>query len=237
MGSVFRCLQSEDASESKAPAKKEKENSRITDQDRAILDLKRRVRDVKTYIVKLETKCSENKKLALKYKKTERNKAIMALKLKKMFDKEIEKANGMQFTLEKAVNDIEEAKLNVNVYEVLKEGDAVLQNISNKVSLADLEEIYENQQEREQAQEEISDFMKENVIQEEEFDAELEALDDILAGLGEKKEARGMDEVEAQREIDKLEDDDLSAPQHQIETSPHKQNRSHNKQERVLLNA
>jgi len=53
----------------------------------------------------------------------------MAIKLKKMYSANIDKANGMIIMIEKSIQNLEGAQINKNVYDVLKEGDTVLREL------------------------------------------------------------------------------------------------------------
>ena len=202
MGGVLRCF-------SKGPGEKvppKPERHKITESDKAKLDLKKRIREIKTRIKKLEERSADNRKTAiLEAKAGNKRKGVMALKMKKMHDVEIEKAMNIQFTLESTIQKIEESEVNVNVYEVLKEGDRVLKDLDSKVSLPDLEDIYENQQERNEVQQEIADFMTSNVLNEGDFEDELNNLEEELEDL---------DEVQIQNKIDS---EQLKAPVTPIE--------------------
>ena len=69
--------------------------NRVTDQDKAILDLKSRIRKIKTYREKLENQEKEAMEKAKDLVKAgEKNRALIHLKKKKFLGKEMEKADG-----------------------------------------------------------------------------------------------------------------------------------------------
>ena len=98
--------------------------------DKAILDLKGRIRKVKTYLTKLQkqedeavAKCKEL------VKEGKKDRALIHLKKKKFVGKEIEKAQGAQLMLEETIQNVESAAADVNVMQALKTGDKVLKDL------------------------------------------------------------------------------------------------------------
>jgi len=179
-------MKKEKAAEKKKsePVNNNPQKSRVSEQDKALLDIKSRQRQIKDYIKKMTVRIEESliaAKQAVKEKKQHR--ALLMLKQKKFFEKNIDKAHDADFLLEKTANQIEQAVLDSSVYEVLKKGDDVLKDLKNKVSLEDFEEIYENQQEHNQQRDEIDQFMKDNVINEADLEKEMEQLEKQLKAM------------------------------------------------------
>ena len=54
------------------------------------------------------------------------------------------KCNGQHIKLQEMIQGIESAQADLNVFEALKEGDAVLKDLQQKVSIEDWEELYES---------------------------------------------------------------------------------------------
>ena len=188
--------------------------TKIKETDKAILDCRIRIREVKTRITKLEERSKENRRTAIQEAKAgDKRKAVMALKLKKMHDSEIEKAQNIQLTLVSTITKLEETQINVDVFEVLKESDQVIEELIAKVSMPKLEDIYDNMQERNDMQKEISDFMSAQVLNEDDFEEELDELD---------KELEGLDEIEFQN---KIQGEELNAPKKEVDDTTEKNER------------
>ena len=73
---------------------------RVTDTDKAVLDVKARMRKVKTYIDKLNIQLDQQDvKIKDLIKSKSKERALVALKHKKFIDKELDKATGAQAML------------------------------------------------------------------------------------------------------------------------------------------
>ncbi len=189
-------------SESNPDEESRPQKSRIDSKDKAILDLKRRKRDCEAYIRKMELKIAESLAVAKKASKSkDMTRALFAVKLKKMYEKTKEKMQGAAVTLDKSISGIEQARMDVDVYQALKEGDAVLKEVRSKVTLQDFEEVYDNQQERNQVTEYLANSL--GAEDEHEYAEDLQKLEDKL---------NGVDEVQI-----RLEGEDLRAPTGKLE--------------------
>lgn len=200
------CFSSKDAViESPRNPSPNSQKSRVDTKDRAILDLKRRKRDCEDYLKKMEVKIADSLSTAKKFAKTkDKSKALFAMKLKKMYEKTKDKIMGMSTMLDTSIMNVEQAKMDVDVYQALKQGDEVLKDVRN-VSVEDFEEIYENQQERNK----IAEYMANEVIREDEYAEDLQKLESQLEEVDEGKDAAKVQM--------RLEGDDLSAPTGKIE--------------------
>lgn len=97
MGNLFKKKKKEEP----APKKQIPAKSRVNEQDKAILDVKARMRKLKTYSDKLGVQIEEQKAKISEYlKEKNKQRALIALKHKKFLEKEIEKAFGAQTLLE-----------------------------------------------------------------------------------------------------------------------------------------
>ena len=100
MGNVF-CLKPSNT-EPESPKKiqhsgsaKKVENSRVNDQDRAILDVKTRLKKLKVYVDKLNLDVQkQQEKIQQHLKDKNKQRALIALKHKKFIEKELDKAHG-----------------------------------------------------------------------------------------------------------------------------------------------
>ena len=101
------------------------------------------MRKLRTY----EQKLAEQEKQALaKIKELiqagQKERAIIHLKSKKFIEAEKAKCDGAQIKLQETMQGIESAQADLEVFAALKEGDAVLKDLHQKVSIADWEELY-----------------------------------------------------------------------------------------------
>ena len=101
----------------------------------------------------------------------------MSLKLKKMYKANVDKAMGMVSMIERSMQDLEGAQINSDVYNVLKDGDAMIKELQAKVKIEDLEQIKENTEEAMQLNQEITDFMTAGSLDDSTFLKELDVIE------------------------------------------------------------
>ena len=173
--------------------------------DEALVELKIQKRGCDDYLKKMELKISESKAAALKYsKQKEKSKAIFAMKLKKMYEGTRDKIQGARHLIDQSILNVEQARMDEDVYEALKKGEQVLTEIRSKVSIEAFEEIYDHIQERQ----EFTQYVADQAGDEAEVQNELDQLEAQLNAIGEP----GTDsKVEA-----RFGQDDLRAPSHEI---------------------
>eukprot|EP00826_Nyctotherus_ovalis_P013411 TRINITY_DN13621_c0_g1_i1.p1 TRINITY_DN13621_c0_g1~~TRINITY_DN13621_c0_g1_i1.p1 ORF type:complete len:201 (+),score=76.20 TRINITY_DN13621_c0_g1_i1:74-676(+) len=165
----------------------EHQTTRIRHHDRALLDLKRRRRDCGEYIKRMDEKLLETKTAALAAaRQKNRAKAMVALKLKKMFEQTKSKSLGMLQMLESTIAEVEGAALNVDVHEALKTGDRVIRELRAQATLDEFQELYENLGQHD----EVAEFIEKTVIGDEEYSNELKELENELANVAKSKDKR-----------------------------------------------
>ena len=121
---------------------------RITENDRAIIDIKARMRKLRTYEEKLaEQDKAATAKIKELIKAGQKERAIIHLKQKKFVEAEVNKCNGAQIKLQETMQAIESAQADVEVFAALKQGDAVLKGLQQQVSIEDWEELYASHKE------------------------------------------------------------------------------------------
>ena len=107
MGNLFDCLKPRNT---RAPTDKSNQQppshyqppkmNRINDTDKAILDVKQRMRAIKTYIEKINVQIEQqNAKIKDYLRDNAKQRALIALKHKKFLEKEMDKASGAQSML------------------------------------------------------------------------------------------------------------------------------------------
>ena len=187
-------------------ASKKKPVSRVTEQDRAILELKKQRDQLQTYQKKID---GEQKKLKELAKQCLRNgakdKAKLILKKKRRQETLLAQTDQQIENLECMVNDIEFAQLERNVVEGLKVGNESLKNMHKLMSYEDVEKIMEETREGIEYQQELDDLLAGSLTPEDESSV-LAELDELL-GTQENAELNLPDvptEVPAEKKEKKL---------------------------------
>lgn len=175
-------------------AKKEEPKSRISEADKAQLDIKAqmtRIKDQKKYVA---TRTQELKKEALEQNaKGNKTKAICALKMKKLIESRSDKLDGMELTLQQTLQNLQEAVMNKQVHDVLKKGNETIQELQKGVTAEDFQKIADDLQDQQEINDELARVLGVDNVDEGMFEDELNKLqekydieeaEDIKAGLG-----------------------------------------------------
>ena len=103
---------------------------RVSDQDKAVMDIKARQRMIRTYQEKMT---NQEKDIVSKIKDLlkdgQKQRALIQLKQKKFMEKEIQKAEGAQAKLQECLMNIESTAADVEIFNALKQGDQVLKDL------------------------------------------------------------------------------------------------------------
>ncbi|XP_051572598.1 charged multivesicular body protein 6-like [Myxocyprinus asiaticus] len=153
--------------------------SRVTYQDRAILQLKQQRDKLKQYQKRITLQLEKERLLAkqlLKDGKKER--ALLLLKKKRYQDQLLDKTENQIANLECMVQDIEFAQIEIKVIEGLKAGNDCLKQMHEVLSIEKVERILEETQEAIEYQKQIDELLAGSLTQEDEDAvlAELEAI-------------------------------------------------------------
>ena len=106
------------------------QNSRINENDQAILKIKASVKKLKVYSDKLQLEAkAQDAKIKEWIKEKQKDRAVLALRIKKLKLKELEKADGAMFMLQETISNIESAQMDVNVMQAMKQGEKVLSEL------------------------------------------------------------------------------------------------------------
>jgi len=127
-----------DQVQSTAPAK-----SRVNDADKSILEIKMRLKKLKMYSDKLSLEVKGQNEKIKELLKESKSRAMMALKHRKFMEKQVEKSYAAQGILEQTLRNIESAQMDVNIYDAMKQGDKVIEELHKQVTLEQFEELYE----------------------------------------------------------------------------------------------
>ena len=137
-----------------------KEKSRITDQDKAILNLKKQRDQLKQYQKRILGVLEKDKELARKLlKEGKKDRAKLLLRKKKFQEGLLEKTDGQLDNLERLVHDIEFAEVQKQVIDGLKDGNAALEKANAMFSIDEIEDILADTQEASEKQQEITDML------------------------------------------------------------------------------
>ncbi|XP_076438090.1 charged multivesicular body protein 6-A-like [Babylonia areolata] len=158
-----------------------KSSAKVTEQDRAILQLKQQRDKLKQYQKKVLAQLDRDRDMARKLlQEGKKDKAKLMLRKKKFQESLIEKTDGQLDNLEKLVNDLEFAQVEHEVVKGLEVGNAALKKMHEILSLEDVERIMDETREGIEVQNEIDALLAGGLSQQDEDDVMAE-LDEILA--------------------------------------------------------
>lgn len=159
---------------------KKKQESRVTDQDRAVLELKNQRDKLKQYQKKIGVQIEKDRQVAKQLLKDgKKDKAKLLLRKKKFQETQIEKMDGQLDNIEKMVHDLEFAQIENEVLKGLKKGNESLKKLHQIFSLEDVERIMDETRDAVEYQQEIDDLLAGGLTQQDEDDV-LEELDQII---------------------------------------------------------
>ncbi|PWA17833.1 hypothetical protein CCH79_00008358 [Gambusia affinis] len=154
-------------------------SSRVTEQDKAILQLKQQRDKLKQYQKRITLLLDKERLLAKQLLKDgKKEKALLLLKKKRYQDQLLQKTESQISNLEHMVQDIEFMQIEVKVIEGLKIGNECLKNMHEIMSIEDVEKILDETQESIEYQRHIDEMLAGAMTQEDEEAvlAELEAI-------------------------------------------------------------
>ncbi|KAF7664478.1 hypothetical protein LDENG_00176690 [Lucifuga dentata] len=156
--------------------------SRVTEQDKAILQLKQQRDKLKQYQKRITLQLEKEKLLAKQLLKDGRKeKALLLLKKKRYQDQLLDKTENQISNLEHMVQDIEFMQIEMKVIEGLKVGNDCLKSMHEIMSIEDVERILDETQEAIEYQQQIDEMLAGALSQEDE-DAVLAELEAITQG-------------------------------------------------------
>lgn len=159
-----------------------KKRTRVTEQDRAVLQLKQQRDKLKQYQKKITLQLEKERQLAKQLLKDgKKEKAILLLKKKRFQEQLLDKTENQTSNLERMVQDIEFAQIEIKVIEGLKVGNDCLKKMHEVMSIEEVERIMDDTQEAIEYQRQIDDILAGSLTQEDE-DAVLAELEAITQG-------------------------------------------------------
>ncbi|KAJ6255643.1 charged multivesicular body protein [Anaeramoeba flamelloides] len=170
--------------------KNKNKSQEITSQDRAILELKVQRDNLTRSRKKIELvidKETEIAKQCLRAKK--RKQALLALRRKKWQEQTLDKVEKMLTNVEEMTQSIEFKQMEKKVFDSLKTGKDVLQQLNKMMSVEEVEQLMEENEEAMSYQNEIQELLAGQLTQEDEEDV-LKELDEIIEMAQDEKEIK-----------------------------------------------
>lgn len=154
--------------------------SKITEQDRAILDMKIQRDKLRQYQKKISVVLDRENEIArVCIRRGDKRRALLALRKRKYQEQLLAKTDDQLEVLENLTQSIEFALVQKDVLFGLEQGNKVLKQINQEMSIERAEQILEDSAEAIAYQNEISEMLSSNMAQadEDEVQKELEALE------------------------------------------------------------
>ncbi|KAF6717313.1 Charged multivesicular body protein 6 [Oryzias melastigma] len=159
-----------------------KKQSRVTEQDRAILQLKQQRDKLRQYQKKIHLQLDKERLLAKKLLQDgKKDKALLLLKKKRYQDQLLDKTENQISNLERMVQDLEFAQIEKKVLDGLKVGNECLKKMHEVMSIEEVERIMDETQDAVEYQRQIDEMLAGSLTQEDE-DAVLAELEAITQG-------------------------------------------------------
>jgi len=159
-----------------------KKRTRVTEQDKAILQLKQQRDKLRQYQKRINLHLEKERLLAKQLLKNgKKEKALLLLKKKRYQDQLLDKTENQISNLERMVQDLEFAQIEVKVIEGLKVGNDCLKKMHEVMSIEEVERIMDETQDSIEYQRQIDEMLAGSLTQEDE-DAVLAELEAITQG-------------------------------------------------------
>ncbi|XP_069606895.1 charged multivesicular body protein 6 [Ranitomeya imitator] len=156
-----------------------KRRSRVTEQDKAVLQLKQQRDKLKQYQKKITLQLQREREVAKQLLHDgKKEKAKLLLKKKRYQEQLLEKTDNQISNLEKMVEDLEFAQIEMKVIEGLKIGNDCLKKMHEVMSIEEVERIMDETQEGIEYQRQIDELLAGSLTTEDE-EAILEELEAI----------------------------------------------------------
>ncbi|XP_035432446.1 charged multivesicular body protein 6-A [Spodoptera frugiperda] len=162
--------------------KHKKPASRVTEQDKAVLQLKQQRDKLKQYQKKIELNLERDRQLAKKLlDEGKRDRAKLLLKKKKYQEKLLQNTDNQLEKLEQLTHDLEFAQIEVQVINGLRTGNEALKKVNDILNIDEIEKILDETREGIEKQKEIDELISGQLTEEDEdaVEAELEAILDV----------------------------------------------------------
>jgi charged multivesicular body protein 6 len=163
---------------------KKKPASRITQQDKAVLQLKQQRDKLKLYQRRIELSLESDRELAKKLlNKGQKERAKLLLRKKRYQESILQKTDNQLENMEKLTHDIEFAQVELQVINGLKQGNEALKKVNESLNIEDIEKILDETREGVEKQEEINALLMGGLTEEDETAVEDELAEMISQSL------------------------------------------------------
>ncbi|KAK9512780.1 hypothetical protein O3M35_001121 [Rhynocoris fuscipes] len=203
-----------------------KKVSRVTEHDKAVLQVKQQRDKLKQYQIKIEQKLENERQLAKKLLNSgQKERAKLLLKKKRYQENLLSKTDGQLDNLEKMIHDLEFAQVEIKVVEGLKVGSEALKSLNELLNIDEIERIMDETKEGIEKQQEINYLLHGKLTEEEEEDVE--------------KEYEELLKLEEEKLSEKLPDVPIGEPPTPTDVSEQekRKEKSHDKTQRIALEA
>ncbi|CAG5050000.1 unnamed protein product [Parnassius apollo] len=200
--------------------KSKKHVSRVTEQDKAVLQLKQQRDKLKQYQKKLELNLERDRQLAKKLlAEDKRDRAKLLLRKKKYQEQLLQNTDAQLEKLEQLTHDLEFTQIEIQVLDGLKTGNAALKKVHDILNIDEIEKIMDETKEGVEKQREIDEMISGYLTTEDDeaIEAELESILDVSDKLPDVP-------------TDKL-------PESKLEEIPERPQRAKEKQSKVAIEA
>eukprot|EP00008_Paramoeba_atlantica_P009863 CAMPEP_0201479394 /NCGR_PEP_ID=MMETSP0151_2-20130828/4101_1 /ASSEMBLY_ACC=CAM_ASM_000257 /TAXON_ID=200890 /ORGANISM="Paramoeba atlantica, Strain 621/1 / CCAP 1560/9" /LENGTH=222 /DNA_ID=CAMNT_0047860869 /DNA_START=92 /DNA_END=760 /DNA_ORIENTATION=- len=159
-----------------------------TAHDRAVLDLKHQQDKLKVTQKRIEKVIARETEIAKECLATgKRPQALLALKKKKFQEKSLDQTTQLLMNVEELINSIDFAEREKEIFDSLKRGKDVLQQLNDEMKIEDVEKIMDDTREAIDYQNEISELLGQQLVEEDEAEVEAE-LEELLREDDRQKE-------------------------------------------------
>jgi len=171
-----------------------KKKGRVTQHDKAVLDLKVQRDKLKAYQKRMTTVVEKEKETARQLLKAgQKDKALLVLKKKKRQEQLLQQSEAQLDNVQQMIDSVEFAQMEKDVFEKLKSGNEVLTALNKEMSIEKIDALMEETEEALAVRREIEEALAGHLTTED--DAEIEAE---LAGLDELNDEEEAEDIAAQ---------------------------------------
>jgi len=159
-----------------------KKKGRVTEHDKAVLDLKTQRDKLKAYQKRMTTVVEKEKETARQLLKAgQKDKALLILKKKKRQEQLIAQSEAQLDNVSQMIDSVEFAQMEKDVFDKLKSGNEVLTALNKEMSIDKIDALMEETEEALAVQREIEEALAGHLSSEDdaEIEDELAALNDM----------------------------------------------------------
>jgi len=141
-------------------SRSKKARSRVTEHDKAVLQLKQQRDKIKQYQKRTEQSLEKDRQLARKLLQDgKKDRAKLLLRKKRFQEQILQKTDGQLENLERLVHDLEFSTIEMQVLDGLKVGNEALKKVHEVLNIGEVERILEETREGIEKQREIDDLL------------------------------------------------------------------------------